>query len=194
MLSKPFSDAELAAAVPERLGRLPPARATRTSAERLLARLRDPTLRNLFLAWCDARLGGGLPRSGSVSPVEFGVGDHAFTVEVDNSRAPPAMRFIMLGPALAARLGRTLEGQFTASEYGGDDVLGALDTAYNRCARLLLPVHQSARYDFGDDAPVSFERLVLPFSEDGLAVTHLVGVALFEGETTLPARSGCHDI
>ena len=104
------------------------------------------------------------------------------------------MRFTLFGPALAARLGRTLEGQFTASGYGGDDMLGALDAAYDRCVRLLLPVHQSARYDFGDDAPVFFERLVLPFSEDGLTVTHLVGVALFDGETSQPAWKGCHDI
>jgi hypothetical protein len=64
-----------------------------------------------------------------------------------------------------------------------DEVLGSLAGAYRRCERTSAPSYEYAKYDFGDGDPVLFERLVLPASDDGERVSHLVGIALFSGDT-----------
>ncbi len=183
VLNKPFSGAQLAAAVLERLGRRTVASAALTSEDRLLARLRTPSLRELFLVWCAARQGGVPPPPNSLDPDPFGVGDNSFVVEVDPAKSPAEMRYVRVGAALTARLGRSLIGEVIVEDRGGDEVLGSLTAVYGRCARQRMPVYQSARYDFGDGAPVTFERLILPLSADGAAITQLVGVALFDGHT-----------
>ena len=37
---------------------------------------------------------------------------------------------------------------------------------------------------------VNFERLLVPYSDTGVGVTHFVGIAIFSGETK--ARCDCH--
>ncbi len=183
VLSKPFSGTQLAAAVLERLGPRTAASAALTPEDRLLARLRTPSLRALFLLWCAARQGDVPPPPGSLDPDPFGVGGNSFVVEVDPAKSPAEMRYIRVGAALTARLGRSLIGEVIVEDLGGDEPLGSLTAVYSRCARQRMPVYQMARYDFGDGEPVSFERLVLPLSADGSAITQLVGVALFDGRT-----------
>ena len=183
VLNKPFSGAQLAAAVLERLGRHTVPSAALTPEDRLLSRLRTPSLREMFLVWCAARQGDVPPPPDSLDPDPFGVGDSSFVVEVDPAKSPAEMRYVRVGAALTERLGRSLNGEAIVEDLEGDEVLGSLAAVYGRCARQRMPVYQSARYDFGDGAPVSFERLVLPLSADGSAVTQLVGVALFGGQT-----------
>jgi len=184
VLSKPFSGAELAAAVLERLGRRTTANAVLTPEDRLLARLRTPGLRELFLVWCAARRGNVPPPPGSIDPDPFGVGGNTFVIEVDGTCSPPAMRYVRMGAALTARIGRSVVGEAIAEEQGGDEVFGSLAAVYGRCAKLRMPVYQAARYDFGDGAPVTFERLVLPLSADESTITQLIGVALLDGQTS----------
>ena len=194
VLRKPFSGAELAAAVLERLGRRVAAAPAPTPGDRLLARLRTPALRTLLLAWQAKCRDGLLPYPGSIDLELHGLASHGFAVEVcppedlptgaDGGQAAAGLRVTTVGAALSARLGRSLAGEGILDGSGGDEVLGSMGAVYGRCARHLLPVYQSARYDFGDGAPVNFERLVLPLSGDGARVTQLLGVALFDGETS----------
>ncbi|MGI4939959.1 MAG: response regulator, partial [Janthinobacterium lividum] len=183
VLNKPFSGAELAAAVLECLGRRTVASAAMTPEDWLLARLRTPSLRELFLVWCAARQGDVPPPPDSLDPDPFGVGGNSFVVEVDAAKSPAEMRYVRVGAALTARLGRSFIGEAIIEDPRGDEALVSLTAVYGRCARQRMPVYQSARYDFGDGAPVMFERLVLPLSADGSAITQLVGVALFDGQT-----------
>ena len=99
-------------------------------------------------------------------------------------KSPAEMRYVRVGAALTARLGRSLIGETIVEDRRDDEVLGSLTAVYGRCARQRMPIYQSARYDFGDGAPVTFGRLVLPLSPDGSAITQLVGVALFNGRTS----------
>jgi CheY-like chemotaxis protein len=184
VLSKPFSGPELAAAVLKRLGRHTTANVVTALEERLLGRLRTPGLRELFLMWCAARQGDVPPPPGSIDPDPFGLGGNSFVVEVDGASSPPVMRFVRVGAALTERLGRSVNGEAIVEDQEGDEVLGSLAAVYGRCVRQRMPVYQSARYDFGDGAPVTFERLVLPLSADGSAITQLIGVALLDGQTS----------
>ena len=147
--------------------------------ERLLARLRTPAMRQLYLAWEAARSGPAvLPPPGSVDPAAFGLSPHSFVAAVLPGE-PPRFSYRSVGEALAERLGHPLQGGM-ATPGAQAEVLGSLEGAYRRCARTLRPLYQAARYDLGDGVPLRFERLILPVSADGREISELIGVALFD--------------
>ncbi len=177
VLQKPFSFTALGNAVLERLGRWTP---QGSQTDRLLKRLRAPALRQLYLTWQASKADGVLlPPLRRIEPLPFGLGPHAYTVAVEGG-APPTFRYVSVGHALNMRLGRPLQGSVVEDAPAEDEeILGELQACYRRCARNLGPVFQSARFNFGDGSPLQFERLVLPMSENGQTVTHLVGIVLF---------------
>ena len=94
----------------------------------------------------------------------------------------PTFRFLKVGRALIARLG--MEATHVTAEFRpdpNDEMLGSLTGAHRRCVRTSSPSYEYARYDFGEGDPVLFERLILPVSDGGERVTHLVGLALLSG-------------
>ncbi|MFL5258037.1 MAG: ATP-binding protein [Rhodopila sp.] len=184
VLAKPFTEQDLAAAVLERLGRRPAANASPLPGGAFVSRLRTQPLREAYLAWMRMQMGGRLPRPDDVDPAQFGLGPDACWVAVDAMSPAPAFRFLEVGQALQARLGRPLEGETAGGGQPGDEELGALIAAYRRCASQKVPVYQSAHYDFSDGEPVRFDRLVLPFSADTLNVTHLLALVQFEGRVS----------
>jgi CheY-like chemotaxis protein len=178
VLAKPFTGAALAEAIQRRLGSANEA----ADDGRLLRRLRSPALCAAYLAWRAAHDGGRPPRLPDLEWGGLPEADNAFTVAVEPDGDKFGFRFLRVGRALTERLGRPLDGTLAFGEEAGgsgDDVLGSLESAYRRCARAFSPSYEYARYDFGDGEPVVFERLVLPASDDGTRVTHLVGIALF---------------
>jgi hypothetical protein len=62
----------------------------------------------------------------------------------------------------------------------GRDTLAAREAAYRRCALTGKPSYEYARMDLGDGFTESFERLLLPFSSDGLAVDRIVGAVVMD--------------
>ena len=177
VLQKPFSFTALGNAVLERLGRWTP---QSSQTDRLLKRLRAPALRQLYLTWQASKADGVLlPPLSRIEPLPFGLGPHAYTVAVE-SGAVPCFRYVSVGHALTMRLGRPLQGSVVEDAAAEDEeILGELRACYRRCARNLGPVYQSARFNFGDGSPLQIERLVLPVSDNGQTVTHLVGIVLF---------------
>lgn len=179
VLPKPFTGAELGKAIQRRL---PPSDADAPEDGRLLRRIRSPALCAAYLVWRTARDGGRPPRLPDLEWGDLPEADNAFTVAVEADGNQPAFRFLRVGRALTGRLGRPLDGTlaFEQPAFEQDNaVLGSLESAYRRCARTLSPSYEYARYDFGDGQPMVFERLILPASDDGHEVTHLVGIALF---------------
>jgi PAS domain S-box-containing protein len=183
VLRKPFTEAMLARAVLAGLGRLGGAGLSGTT-DRLRERLRRPALRDAYLRWIALRggPGGRLPApdafAGDDLPEE--TADHAFLAEAPAGGAD-GFRFVRVGRALEERLGRSLAGEVVggAEEAVGEALGGTLGAAYRRCANGRAPLYDYARFALGDGKPILLERLVLPLSSDGAAVTHLAGVALF---------------
>ena len=59
-----------------------------------------------------------------------------------------------------------------------------LTRVYRRCADKAEPCHEYLRFDFGDGDPLTFERLLVPFSATTSGeATHVVGLAIYEGHT-----------
>ncbi len=92
------------------------------------------------------------------------------------------VQFIEVGRALLDRLGRALDNKDMT-----DEDPNSLVEAYRRCAKSARPSYEHVMFDFGDGESVNFERLLVPFSDTGVGVTHLVGMAIFSGETNAPS-------
>nr|WP_294546405.1 PAS domain-containing protein [uncultured Rhodopila sp.] len=180
VLRKPFTGAELENAVRGRL--LAVLAAGKADGDPLIRRLRSPELLAAYLFWRAARNGKRPPRLPDLNWGGLPQAANAFTAAIEPAGNRVNFRFLRVGAALESRLGRKLGGTLT-SELGGpaqdDEVLGSLEGAYRRCARTQSPSYEYASYDFGDGAPVMFERLILPVSDDAEHLTHLVGIALF---------------
>jgi signal transduction histidine kinase len=175
VLHTPFSDTALGKAVLRQLGRTV---TLDLAAEPIYARLVGSKLQAALLAWHVGKADGeGYPAPDALNPAKFGLDANAFVAAIETSD-PPVFRFVRVGPALTEALRRAQGDALTDPEASGEAMFGTLDGAYRRCARTRAPVYQSARYDFGDGAPVSFERLLLPASEDGETISHLVGIVL----------------
>jgi PAS domain S-box-containing protein len=180
VLRKPFTGAEMEHAVRGRL--LPAVASAKADGDPLIRRLRSPELLAAYLFWRAARNGGRPPRLPDLNWGGLPQAANAFTVALEPAGNSVNFRFLHVGAALEARLGRKLGGSLT-SEIGwpaqDDEVVGSLEGAYRRCARTQSPSYEYASFDFGDGDPVMFERLILPVSDDGEHLTHLVGIALF---------------
>lgn len=182
VLLKPFTGADLIRAIRRRLRGMQDGE---TSDGGLLRRLKNPALAAAYLFWRASRNGNQPPRMTDLDWGGLPEADHAFTASVDRSGNSLGFQYLRIGRALTARLGRPLAGTTVppADQPPVDDeVLGSLESAYRRCARTLAPSYEYAKYDFGDGSPIVFERLILPVSDDGESVSHLVGMALFTGE------------
>jgi hypothetical protein len=185
VLLKPFTGSELIRAVVNRIkGGAGEVQGDDTADGGLLRRLRNPALVSAYLFWRAARRGGRPPRLPDLDWSGLPDAEHAFTVAVESAETNMSFRFIKIGRALTARLGRPLEGTSIATLLHADDeVLGSLTDVYHRCVGTFAPSYEYASIGLGDAEPTLFERLVLPVSNDGEHVTHLIGLALFGGAT-----------
>lgn len=184
VLRKPFTEADLARAVLQGLGRNSADSGVSAGAgmDRMRERLRQPALREAYQNWLALRGTGPLPSvegfTGSDLPED--VLDAGFLAEALDGGAR-GFRFLHVGRALQARLGRPLVGEVVGGSEDeiGDALGGTIGGVYRRCAAGRAPVYDYARFALGDGRPVLLERLVLPLSADGSEVTHVAGVALF---------------
>jgi hypothetical protein len=143
----------------------------------LRARLRVKAMRQLYDCWRELRGQGSLPPLRRFDPGCLAGLEWLFTVTVDRTVEPVLFRVVHVGEALARRLARPPDVEPVGLT--GEEVPGSQEAAYRRCARTCSPCYEHARFALGDGQPVSFERLLLPFSDDGRDVTHLLGMAVF---------------
>jgi CheY-like chemotaxis protein len=178
VLLKPVNNDELLAALDEQIinGRVMDPVDT-SYLDRLIVRMRSPALLAALASWRDARGEHYLPTTAALKRMTAASEDWSFIVEPSGSEDAPAFRFVSIGPGLERQLGRTLSGQTLDGCDAGE--LVAMSAAYRRALRTGLPSYEFARYGLHDGPPVLFERLILPTSVAGRAVTHLLGLASF---------------
>ena len=178
LLHKPFHDEQLSAAVGRVVAKPAPAADKLDGMmERLLTRIRSPDLLAALLQWRAAR-GAFLPTPTTAFAAPLA--DCHFLAQ--RSGDGEAFRFVSVGAALVAQLGRPLENQAVA--ISDDSLSASLAAAYARAARSGLPSYEYVRYGLGEAPPTCFERLILPVSADGSQLTHLLGYACFSNLAT----------
>jgi signal transduction histidine kinase/CheY-like chemotaxis protein len=178
LLHRPLDLDTLATTVQERLdeGRSAPEKGA-AILDRLLVNIHSPVLVAALLEWREHLASGPLPRIETLLGLAPDLADQRFLALPEGTPEDPGFRFLTVGKALTERFGRSLDGEPAGSVQ--EDSLGTLAAAYRRAVRSGLPTYEYARYALSDHAPVQFERLILPASEDGQHVSHLIGFVLF---------------
>jgi len=180
LLVAPFSDRDLLELVADRLEAASLGEREVLLSERLLARLQEPLLRQIYRSWREARGYQALPRYAEVRTLLEPCRDDHFIVAVEPRERATGIHFLSVGAALTARLGRDLVGSGFDLDQLALGELGTLAGAYARCVRSRLPGYEMARLATGDRPPVRFERLILPVARDGRTLSHLFGVVRFD--------------
>jgi PAS domain S-box-containing protein len=139
-------------------------------------RLRSEVLLAFYDAWASLRgLHGRMPvlkqlkrdsfaTAGALTVAEIGGNGDAHLVEV--------------GHALTERMGRLLDPKDLQNPNPD-----GIRESYERCAKHGRPCYEHLRFDFGDGEPVTFERLLLPFTRGGKRITHVAGLVVFSGKS-----------
>lgn len=139
------------------------------SLRRVGPKLRSKPLRVLLDYWDRRRTSQWMPTRSAIDPGHLP--DQApWLVLAAVAWNPLRFQFLTVGSELQARLGYRLTGTTIDAE------AGMFYKAYAACATEIRVTREFAQYDFGDGGgPVSFERLLLPLSDDGETVTAVLG-------------------
>jgi nitrogen-specific signal transduction histidine kinase len=147
---------------------------------RIQERLRTPSLGAVLKAWAEACRPNGLPQPARLEAALLPHRARALVIAVDAAARPPRFRLVRMGDALSRALQRSApEG----IQLNGAELFASLEKAYRRALHSRCPNYQFARYCFGSDRPVQFERLILPAAVDAETVSHLFGVVLISADS-----------
>lgn len=135
--------------------------------------IHSPILKRVYRRWREALLNQPrLPAVETFGFAEDGLADHSFVAAIENA----GFRFVSVGSALTERYGRELAGTTIVDD--AVEMFGSLKASYRACTEKEAPVYEYVRYALGEERPLLFERLILPFFDAGGRVTHLGGVVL----------------
>ena len=129
-----------------------------------------------------AREKRGLPARTDIDPLRLGADllPNVFLADVvrEHGKAAPRFRFRLLGQAILDRE-TTRAGQFL-DELGASADIGEIDRHYRACLERKVALREASLVwnDVRKDA-FTYSVLVLPLSDDGESVTHLLGLALY---------------
>jgi len=119
-------------------------------------------------------------RSGSYPPPSAidiggsGEADRLFLVALEPAQKTAFFRYLYIGRALA-QFGRPDKGERLRSD--GKEILGSLESFHDCIIVARQPCYDWARMR-ANGRRLEFERLLLPFAEDGRTITHILGAAV----------------
>jgi PAS domain S-box-containing protein len=177
VLRKPFGSNDLAAAVLAEFSQRQHSKEA-ALAHAIFQRIRTAAMRRLYETWLTTRAEQRLPRLERLPQVSEEIAAVSFLAEVNHTAPTVSFRFVSVGASLIARLGHGLNG--VEADDTSQDAIGSLQNAYSHATGTGLPSYEFVRFSLGDGPADTFERLILPFSEDGHRPTHLFGMVLFQ--------------
>ncbi|RZL81455.1 MAG: response regulator, partial [Sphingomonas sp.] len=180
VVQKPFNPAVLHYA----LRRILIARDQRASdaerLDRLTLRLKSDCTRSLLDHWRAIRAGPVIPLFETFTINACSEPHRIVVAQIDLGKVPIDFTFTLVGDTLRNAVPHSIAA--TEMPVSGNDSLAAREAAYRRCALTGKPSHEYARFNLGDGYRETFERLLLPFSSDGIVVDHIVGAVVIERE------------
>ncbi len=180
VVQKPFNPAVLHYA----LRRILIARDQRASdaerLDRLTLRLKSDCTRSLLDHWRAIRAGPVIPLFETFTINACSEPHRIVVTQIDLGKVPIDFTFTLVGDTLRNAVPHSIAA--TEMPVSGNDSLAAREAAYRRCALTGKPSHEYARINLGDGYRETFERLLLPFSSDGIVVDHIVGAVVIERE------------
>jgi hypothetical protein len=148
--------------------------------DRVACSLRCAPLRALYAAWSAKRRSAGLPQAENLDLDSLPAAEDLALAEAEPGTNPPCFRLVRVGRGLEQRAGRPLLGE----RIGGSaadaalDPLGGAAWAYRHALASGAPSYEFAYFNFGEETPQLFERLLLPVGR-GSHPTHLIVASLF---------------
>ena len=187
VVEKPFTPQLLAGRLLNLLGRTSMAATLSDEMlDRLFNRVRAVPLKRTLQRWRESKVSDGEPKLDDMGLDELLQSPnppHArFAVlSVDMGKVPISFHVDNASLGLSEADGRPLAGTDVAVV--GEDALGSREAAYRRCALSGRPSYEYARFTLGEDQPVMFERLLLPFysAGPGSPVATLLSVVTLAG-------------
>jgi hypothetical protein len=92
---------------------------------------------------------------------------------IDSTPQPPRLTILSDGTRMSTAYGHTGKGK-QLDQYLGPRLAPIVMPIYYVCIQRKLPVYTIAHIDDAYGRLVAYERLLLPFSETGVAVTHII--------------------
>ena len=92
---------------------------------------------------------------------------------IDSTPQPPRLTILSDGTRMSTAYGHTGKGK-QLDQYLGPRLAPIVMPVYYVCIQRKLPVYTIAHIDDAYGRLVAYERLLLPFSETGVAVTHII--------------------
>lgn len=153
-----------------------------TVAPDLSGRIKHPALRALLGVWERERHQAvALPSVSSLQLDRAEIRNNTFVFQlVDLETVTLRQRF--LGAALAAHLPDRSDTEIRLGNE--EDPLLGMRSTYRRCLRLRAPIHEYLRMTTDPGGTKTMERLLLPCQDLSDSSHYLVGMVVFEDETT----------
>ena len=152
------------------------------SLERVRAKLRSAELLDLTDYWVGLRSDRGMPRR---EDIDTGHLERHWPrlLLVDVGQNPLRFTLRVVGTELEDMVARRMTGEIVTDE------TPMFFKPYAACAGHVRATHEFLSFDFGDGTnPGSFERLLLPLSDDGEAVDGILGEAVYTNLKTDPSQ------
>ena len=150
--------------------------------ERVRGKLRSAELLDLADYWDRLRGDRGMPRREDIDTADLE--RHApRLLLVDVWPSPLRFGLRLVGTELEDMVGRRMTGEVLTDE------TPMFFKPYAACAGRVRATREFLSFDFGDGSePGSFERLLLPLSDDGETVDGILGEAVYTNLTTDPSQ------
>ena len=136
-------------------------------------------LKTLYRYWSDKRRGRAMPSRSDIDLLELpGLLPKLMLLDALGGTDGPRFRYSMLGSDLVARLGRDPTGRFVDEALEGAHrqfMLGLYAEAWQSKG----PAMAESQYLSENQVAFSCRRLVMPLSNDGQTVSHLLGLQVF---------------
>lgn len=149
--------------------------------DRLALRLKSECTRSLLDHWRAIRTGPTVPLFETFAINACSEPHRIVIAEIDLGKVPIHFTFALVGETLRDAVPDSLVAK--EMPVSGNDSLAAQEAAYRRCALTGRPSYEYARIDLGDGDRETFERLLLPFSSDGISVDRIVGAVVIERDS-----------
>ena len=153
-----------------------------TSLERVRQKLRSAELGALLGYWDALRAGRPIPARSDVDPIDL-KRHLPRLILAEVLYEPLRFRLRIVGAELEDKLGRQMTGTILTDE------MPMFFKPYAACANGVRATREFLSFDFGGGEPAgTFERILLPLSEDGETVSGILGEAIYTNLATDPSE------
>jgi hypothetical protein len=152
---------------------------------------RDPTLGPVLAYWAVKRRGRAMPRKRDIDPTEIPSNLLPNIQLLDVIAGGGRFRYRLVGTASVEAYGKDYTGSYP-DELFSDDRLNFVLGIYKAVCTSKAPVFSRNKYHTPKHTEIFASRIYMPLSDDGIEVSHILGILRFES-VSLIDNGSCGD-